>query len=401
MTKSEKWIAFGVLAVGLPALVVIGMITYARTRKPVHPAPNDVTSVRRFEPAQRWAAAVDKSRETARAEIARQNVPGVSVAVGIGDEIVWAEGFGWADLESRAPVTPETRFRIGHVSKALTSIAVGKLVEAGKIGLDEPIQTYVSEFPEKEWPVSLRQLMGHTAGIRHYRDTEWGDKPRVHCARASDGLAAFAKDPLLFKPDSQYRYSTYGWVLVSAAVEAVAGEPFSEFMRREIFEPAGMARTSFDAPKESVPDRATSYFRNNFNHETSTDVDYSCFAGGGALLSTASDLVRFGMAVMDGKLLRPASVKQLQTTQPLTSGEDTEYGLGWNLETVELDGRQTLLASHASRTIEGASTSFFTFPEVGIVVAVTSNMSFAAMREISWPVAKAFAEVPAAKTIRR
>ena len=211
--------------------------------------------------------------------------------------------------------------------------------DQGRLRLDDEIQMYVPAFPRKEWPVTLRKLMGHVAGVRHYRDTEWGDKPSVHCERASEGVKSFSNDPLLFEPETHYRYSTYGWVLVSAAVEAAANEPFSTFMRTQVFAPLGMADTVSESA-EPIPNRVTSYFR-RLERETTTNVDYSCFAGAGAFLSTPSDLVRFGFALSAGTFLQPATVSMLQTRQQLRSGEDTDYGLGWMLDTVELAGAHT------------------------------------------------------------
>ena len=221
--------------------------------------------------------------------------------------------------------------------------------------------------------------------------------PSAHCERAAEGLKSFADDPLLFEPETQYKYSTFGWILVSAAVEAAANEPFFTFMRTQIFEPLGMADTTSDSATEPIPDRATFYYPRfsgdpSYGPELATTVDYSCFAGAGAFLSTPSDLVRFGMALSGGKLLQPATVRKLQTPQLLASGEETEYGLGWMLETVPLAGEPTRLASHASRTLLGGSTSFMTFPERGLVVAVTSNTSFANTRHIALGIAEAFAE---------
>jgi CubicO group peptidase (beta-lactamase class C family) len=318
------------------------------------------------------------------------------VSVGAGGEIVWAEGFGWADLEKRLPVAPHMRFRIGHASKALTSAAVGLLLEKGRLRLDDEIQTYVPAFPKKQWPVTLRQLMGHVAGVRHYGNEE-DYMPSAHCERASEGLQRFANDPLQFEPETQYRYSTFGWVLVSAAVEAAADEPFFTFMRTQIFEPLGMSDTTSDSPNEPIPDRVTFYYPRfsgdpSSGPELASSVDYSCFAGAGAFLSTPTDLVRFGMALNSGKLLKPATVRTLQTPQQLASGEETDYGLGWTLETVPLAGEPTRLASHASRSLLGGSTSFMTFPERGIVVAITSNTSFANTRHIALRIAEAFAE---------
>lgn len=396
--RVPTWLLLIVGLMGLAIVGVVGTVVYVNVSSTsLHPNPKDISSVTRSEPAARWAAAAEQGRQLVRENLTQQNLPGLSVAVGVGGDIVWAEGFGWANLVNREPVEPETRFRIGHVSKALTSAGVGLLREQGRLHLDEEIQTYVPAFPRKTWPVTVRQLMGHVAGVHHYRDTEWGDKPSAHCARAADGVADFADDPLLFKPETQYRYSTYGWVLVSAAVEAAAGESFFAFMRSKVFERLGMADTSSEADSEPIPHRATSYYRGNLGRELTTDVDYSCFAGAGAFLSTPSDLVRFGSALIGGKFLTPDTVRLLQTRQSLTSGADTAYGLGWMLETVELTGERTLQAGHASRTIEGASTSFLTFPERGLVVAVSSNMSFADMRSIAFGIAEAFEKARAVR----
>ena len=386
---TKTWLPPIAVALGLVITGLASFFSYIfATSTTLHPNPQDVRSAMVSAPSPKWADAVKQSQEIVRAGLTAQNVPGLSVAVGVAGDVIWAEGFGWADIENRVPVAPATRFRIGHVSKALTSAGVGLLRERGRLHLDAEIQEYVPEFPRKEWPVTLRQLMGHVAGIRHYRDTEWGDKPTVHCDRASAGLKSFSGAPLLFEPETQYRYSTYGWVLVSAAVEAAANEPFFAFMASKVFTPLGMADTVPDFPTESIPNRATSYYR-QLERERTSNVDYSCFAGAGAFLSTPSDLVRFGFAMK--KLLKPETASMLQTRQQLTSGEETDYGLGWMLDSVELAGERTPLAGHASRTIEGASTSFLTFPERGLIVAVTANRSFGDPRSIALDIAQAFA----------
>jgi CubicO group peptidase (beta-lactamase class C family) len=361
----------------------------------LHPNPKDVPSVALAVPSPKWAAAVDQGRLAARAGLVTQNLPGLSVAVGVGGDIVWAEGFGWADMEKRVPVAPGMRFRIGHTSKALTSAAVGLLLENGRLHLEDEIQTCVPEFPRKPWPVTLRQLMGHVAGIRHYGSGE--DVPTAHCERAADGLKGFADDPLRFEPDTQYGYSTYGWVLVSAAVEAAAKEPLSSFLAAQVFKPLGMTSTTFESPTDAIRDRVIFYQR-RFTGDggegvvPATAVDYSCFAGAGAILSTPSDLVRFGMAVNGGKLLQADTVKKLQTPQVLTSGQETEYGLGWMVEEVTLAGEPARMVHHASRSLKGGTTSFMIFPARGMVVAVTANIANAITRDIALNIAQAFAE---------
>ena len=398
MAKSKKGDWFAVIGLGLGVLFAAGIGLYSflsSMATPLHPNPQEVPSVTRGTPAPEWTGAIAQARELARTGLVENNLPGLSVAVGAGGDIVWAEGFGWADIEKRAPVTPETRFRIGHASKALTSAGVGLLLERDRLQLGDDIQTYVPAFHGKQWPVALRQLMGHVAGVRHYRN-DVDSMPSAHCERASEGVQGFADDPLLFEPETQYKYSTFGWVLVSAAVEAAAGEPFFTFMRTKIFAPLGMSATTADSATESIADRATFYYPRlsgdpSLGAEPARPVDYSCFAGAGAFLSTPSDLVRFGAALDAGKLLTRATVRKLQTPQALASGKETEYGLGWMLETVTLAGEPTRVAGHASRTPVGGSTSFLTFPERGLVVAVTSNISFAETRSIALNIAEAFA----------
>lgn len=140
------------------------------------------------------AAAVDQARALIRDWRVQNNIPGVSVAVGVNGQILWAEGFGLADLEQQVPVTQLTRFRIGSASKPLTAAAAGLLYDRGALDLDTPIQTYVPSFPEKEWPITTRQLMSHTAGIRHYRDRAEGYSA-AHFETVTEALSMFANDP--------------------------------------------------------------------------------------------------------------------------------------------------------------------------------------------------------------
>lgn len=386
-------IGVGAFVVVLAGLGIRTFVIAVSTK--LHQNPNDVPSVALAEPSPTWAAAVNQGRQIARAGLVEQNLPGLSVAVGIGGNVVWAEGFGWADMQKRVPVAPGMRFRIGHTSKALTSAAVGLLLEKGRLHLEDKIQTYVPAFPRKQWPVTLRELMAHVAGIRHYERNE-DYAPTAHCERAADGLKSFADDPLRFEPDTQYSYSTYGWVLVSAAVEAAAKASLSSFMTTQVFTPLGMTATTFDSTGP-IPERVIFYQR-MFTGDAgegvvpATTVDYSCFAGAGAILSTPSDLVRFGMAIEGGKLLQPDTVRKLQTPQILTSGQETEYGLGWMVEDVTLAGQPTRMVHHASRSLKGGTTSFMTFPTRGMVVAVTANIANAITRDIALKIAEAFAD---------
>jgi serine beta-lactamase-like protein LACTB, mitochondrial len=393
--RLQTILALMVGGVGLLVAAVLGLFAYMSvTATPLHPNAQGVPSVTRSAPLPRWTGAVEQARRVVRAGITGQNLPALSVAVGVGGDIVWAEGFGWADVDNRVPAAPDTRFRTGGVSMALTSAAVGLLLEKRQLKLDDEIQAYVPAFPKKQWPVTLRQLMAHVAGVR----SDGGDEESMaHCGRTADGLPRVAGSDLRFEPGTRFKYSTYGWILVSAAVEAAAREPFVTFMRTQIFEPLGMADTKPDAAAEAIANRAAFYHPRfagdpRYGPDLAREGDYSCLAGGGAFLSTPSDLVRFGMAMHSGKLLQPATVATLQTAVKLASGEETGYALGWDVENVSLAGQPTQWVGHGGEFTMGGSTSFMTFPDRGIVVAVMTNIGFADVDAVAMKVAEAFAQ---------
>ena len=401
MTKSwnriETWLAIIVLGVGAIILGVAGLWVYmSATATPLHPDPSRVPSATRSDPSPQFAEAVGRGRQVVRESLAEQNLPGLSVAVGIKGDLAWAEGFGWANVEKQAPVTPQTRFRIGNASIVVTSAAAGLLIEQGRLKLEDEIQVYIPEYTKKAWPVTVRQVMGHVAGVR----TDGGDEGPLfaqHCERPIDGVPLIAEYPLLFEPGTQYRFSSFGWIVMSAVIEAAAKEPFLTFMQKHVFEPLRMDDTMPDATIQPSQDQATSYFPKfagdpRYGNDLMRDLDYTCYAGASALLSTPSDLVRFAMAVNGGKLLEPATVELLQASQRVASGQETGYGLGWDLETVTLAGQPTRSVGHDGELLGGIAGSLMTFPDRGIAVAVLSNTSYADTPAMALKIAEAFAK---------
>ncbi len=395
--RIPTWLVVLILAVGLPPVGVWLLFQYMNaTATPLHPDPRKVPTDTRAAPRPRWTHAVEQARQIARTEVAERNLPGMSVAVGAGDGIGWAEGFGWADLKARAAVTPATRFRIGTASIALTSAAAGLLIETQRLKLDERIQTYVPEFPEKEGKVTLGALMGHIAGVR----TDGGDEGPLfsqHCDRPAEALKFFRDDPLRFEPGTQFRFSSYGWILVSAAIETAAAEPLLSFVRKQVFEPLGMDHTTADSEAAPGEERATSYFPRfaadpRYGPDPMREVDYSCYSGSSSFVSTPSDLVRFALAIHRGRLLKPETVRLLQTPQRLASGRATGYGLGFEVRSVSFSGRETRLIGHNGDLLGGMAASFMMLPEHGIAVSVISNTSYADTSSIAVRIAQAFVE---------
>src|SRR5690242_7121898 len=221
MARSRSLLRLIFASIGLPLLAFAGIWLFMNTvRRPIlHPNPQAAPSVTHSAVSPPWSDAVNRARRIIRAGLTEQNLPGLSVAVGVGGDLVWAEGFGWADIRTRMPVTPNTRFSIGTASTVLTSAAVGELLERGRLTPDDEIQKYVPQFPQKQWSVTLRQLMAHVGGVV----TDGGDEGplfRQRCERPLEAVPQFAASALLFEPGTRYRHSNYGWILVSAAVEA-------------------------------------------------------------------------------------------------------------------------------------------------------------------------------------
>jgi serine beta-lactamase-like protein LACTB, mitochondrial len=331
-----------------------------------------------FAPAALAAQAALSPADSSAITISRQFIldtmdllgaPGASITVIRNDTLIWSEGFGYADLEQRVAVTPLTRFRIGSVSKPLTSIALGLLVEEGKIDLDAPVQRYVPSFPEKRWPITTREVAGHLAGIRHYRGDEFANMR--HYDSVLEGLTIFENDTLLFEPGTRFSYSSYGWNLVSAVIEGASGRPFLSFMAHRVFGPMGMVHTVPEFADSIIPWRSRFYV-----HADSTSpplnapyVDNSYKWAGGGFLSTTEDLARFGRNLMDGKLLRPETLQLLWTSQHTTDGKATGYGLGWGTAT-DSAGRRWV--GHTGGSM-GGTAYLFMYPEQKLVVALLVN----------------------------
>ena len=162
--------------------------------------------------------------------LSAQQVPAMTVAAAVFGRLVYSKAFGYADLENTVPATPETRIRTASIAKSITAVAAMTLVEAGKLDLDAPVQKYCPPFPLKQWPITTRELLSHTSGIRHYAEGE--PEHTQHYRWMADGFALFAAEPLLFQPGTGFQYSTYGYTVAGCAIEGAAGTPFAGLRRR-------------------------------------------------------------------------------------------------------------------------------------------------------------------------
>ena len=384
-------LALAILVAGGVALIV------STTEQPLYTDPAAIPSAAAAEPEDRYSAAVEEARRLARALMVKEEyLPALSIAVGVDGRIVWAEGFGFLDTDRKAAVTPTTRFRTGSVSKTLTAAGIALLYDRGRLDLDAPAHQYVPAYPKKQWTVTTRQLLSDVAGVHRMRGDDNDQMPRGYCATVDEALQTFAYEPLLFEPGSEYRFSTSGWILLSAVIEGAAAEPFAPFMSREIVAPLGMTRTALEGTPGTEADRDSVpfYLRStddDAESQTAPAADYACFFGAGAFLSTPSDLVRLGSAWLKPGLLKAKTLTLFQTPVRPRSGSST-FALGWTADSVPLAGAPARVVRHRANVI-GGHVSFTLFPERGLVIAATSNVRSSGVDPFALQVAGLFAAV--------
>lgn len=314
-------------------------------------------------------AAIEHARAIAKDWLAR-GIPGFAVAVAIDGVIVYSEGFGYADLEQRVPAWPTTKFRIGSVSKPLTSAGLMLLVEQGKLDLDAPIQKYVPSFPDKGAVITARMLAGHLGGVRHYKEGE--PENQKHYDTVVQGLQRFQDDPLVVPPGTKFSYSSYGYNLLSAAMEAASGENFLDYEQQHVFTPLGLRSTVADQPGEIIEERARFYAPVKAHQRVNAMyVDNSYKWAGGGFLSSSEDLVRFGSALLQPGFLKAESLKLLFTPQKTKDGAETKYGMGWSIGKAKSGQR---IYEHSGGSV-GGSSELIIYPDVHLVVAFVCNFS--------------------------
>lgn len=328
-------------------------------------------------------AAITTGREIVQRVMREHEVPGLQVAVAMGDRVEWSEGFGLADVSRARPVTTETRFRLGSVSKLVTVYALARLVAEGRLDLDAPIQTYAPSFPDKGQRITARALAGHLAGIRHYDLRDVMGPPR-HFATVAESLDVFKDDPLVAAPGERYAYSSYGYTLLSAALEGASGEPFLSLVARMMGE-LGLTSIGPDDPRADLPERTRFYARPGV--EVAPQDPSARWAGGG-LLGNATDLVRFASVHGAGRRFDEATRALLFTPQHTTAGEATGVGLGWRIGK-DPAGR---LVHHHAGSMDGCRAVLVYYPGEDVAVALLSNRSRTpqTIEAIAYEVAAAF-----------
>ncbi len=311
----------------------------------------EITSVRTLVPQMKRAFAA----------------PGLSVAIAADGKLVWSQSCGFADLMRRRAVTRTTQFRIGSVSKAVTAATVARLDQRGRLDVDDDIGTYLPAFPRRSPAPTLRQLGGHLGGIRHYQGAEATNTKHYHSLQ--DSLRVFINDPLVAAPGDEFYYSSYGFDLLGAAVETVRRTDFANAVSAALLEPLGMTSTAVGRP----PVGGTRFYEVTGTRRAvpAPRIDLSDRYPSGGFLSTAEDLVRFGIGITNARFLDPRSQAMLFTPQRTSSGRPTGYGFGFEVG----DSPVGPVAGHTGNVVGG--TSFILIhPRTRVVVALVTNIGF-------------------------
>ncbi len=319
--------------------------------------------------------------------MASTHVPGVSIAVVESGQLEWASGFGFADLENNVPASEYTLYRLASISKSLTATAAMQLWERGRLDLDAPVQKYCPAFPQKSAAITTRQVMGHLGGIRHYKtgpdDLEIGNTKHFDDP-IQGGLDFFKNDALVAPPGSHFHYSTQGYTLVGCVMEGASGAKYTDFMRQNIFVPAGMEHTQVDNRFTIIPYRTRFYEKSKSGDVQNADfLDSSYKIPGGGWLSSAEDMAKFEVAILSDKLIKRATRDLMWTPLKPSDGSKDGYGLGWGAG----DENGIAVVSHTGGQ-QGTSTAFLIAPSQQDGVVVLTNMEDVPARDLAVEILK-------------
>ncbi|HVF40332.1 MAG TPA: serine hydrolase domain-containing protein [Gemmatimonadaceae bacterium] len=294
--------------------------------------------------------------------------PAISVAVAANGELVWSAAYGHSNLDSAKEATPSDRFRIYSLSKVITASAMMALAERNLMDLDAAIEQYVPAYPNPGGAITARRLAGHLGGIRHYRDDEalWTRR----CGTPEEALPVFKSDPLVHPAGTKYLYSSWGYVLLSRAIESAAKTGFAEAVGRLALQPAGIKHVELEAMSRGGPMMVGMYEPHRDSVQHARTVDNSCKWGAGAFIASAEEIALFGAALLSQKIVNKQSLEAMLTPMRTTAGVSTDYGMGLG---VGKDSSGRRRATHSGSAIGGRS-ALYLLPDDGIVVVLLSNV---------------------------
>lgn len=329
---------------------------------------------------KKYGAEISRSKQILDSIHNASKSSSISIAAMINGRMVWTYAVGFQNLNKKIPANTDTQYRIGSVSKALTSLGLGKLIQEGKIQPDSSIQYYTGLFSNKP-DITIRQLASHQSGIRNYGICLcfpiWEYYRNKQFDSIKESVLEFESDELLFVPGTDFAYSSYNFTALSLAMESVSLDGFLNYMQAEVFQPLDMHQTSPGHKEAESQTIAIPYDLKGQMFRESFDVNLSNKWAGGGFISTPSDLVKAGNALLEGSFLNPEIIELITSPQRLDNGSlnDQNYALGWRHDYSQryFNGAQEVEMIHHGGMAMGSQALLVVYPEYNLVIALTMN----------------------------
>ncbi|MFW6198961.1 MAG: serine hydrolase [Gemmatimonadota bacterium] len=331
-----------------------------------------------------WGEALTaKIDSLAEGTLAESPVAAVGIGVKRGQDLLLARGYGLADVENRVPADAETVYRIGSITKQFTAAAIMRLVEQGRIGLDDPMTEYLPDYPTQGHEVTVRHLLTHSSGIKSYTSLEaWRPVMRLDLTH-QELLAHFQDEPFDFAPGERFLYSNSGFYLLGMIVEEVSGTSYPDYLDAHLFEPLGLSGSSYCHERLIIPGRAEGYEVEDGELVNDEPISMNQPGAAGALCSTVPDLLVWSDALRTGRVVARNSYRQMTTPGTLNDGSATSYGFGLMLG--ELEGHARI--GHGGG-IPGFNAVLTHYPDADLDIVVLSNTNGAHPGRIEETVAR-------------
>lgn len=307
-----------------------------------------------------------------------------SALVAENGKVILKKGFGLANMEWNIPNQPDTKFRLGSITKQFTALLIVKLAEEGKLKLDVPITTYLPDYPKENGDIiTIHNLLTHTSGIPNYTNAPnfLRDKAKNPYTPA-DFVKTFDKLPLDFKPGEKFNYSNSGYFLLGYIIEKITGKTYEQYLQETIFTPLKMVNSGYDHSEIIIKNRAQGYEKRGKNYSNASYLDMSIPYAAGSLYSTVEDLYLWDQALYTNKLLSEKSMESLFKPYIKAWGDES-YGYGWSLEDVNIEGKGKLKVIEHGGGINGFNTIISRIPADKILVVLLNNTGGTVLGEMN------------------
>lgn len=307
------------------------------------------------------AAQPDQADERIQAEMKRQNIPGLSLAVVKNGTIVKTEGYGFANIKFKTPATPDTVYKIASASKQFIATGIMLLVQDGRLGLGDPISKYLEGTPASWNGITIRHLLTHTSGI--VREAPGFDPLKIQ--PDADVIKTAYSLPLRFAPGAKWEYSNTGYFALAEIIRTVSGRPWGEYLAERVFKPVGMQSTR-TTTTERVPNFAQGYVDNDSLRPAPV---WTAVRPSGAFLSTVLDLAKWDAALYTENILSASTRREMWTPVTLNDGKSYPYGFGWMFASVR--GHRLV---HHPGGMPGFRADIARFVDDGLTIIVLMNL---------------------------